>query len=103
MGPKNDNKKSAKSTNKSVKPKGKNAKNTSDTKETVKPQETPKEKAIQKKINFPVTPTKPEEKVKPQETVKPKEKAIKKTQKKINFPVTSKTTSTTNPTASTSF
>ena len=85
MGPKKDNKKSAKSTDKSVKPKGKNAKNTSDTKTITKPKG---------KV------TKPKEKVKPKETVKPKEKAI---QKKINFPVTPKTRITTSPTASTSF
>ena len=101
MGPKN--KKSAKSTDKSVKPKEKNAKNTSDTTNITK-QETvkPKEKAIQQKIEFPVTtPTEPKEKVKPQQTVKPKEKAIKSTQQKLKFTATtSKTTSTT---ASTSF
>ena len=54
MGPKNDNKKSAKSTDKSVKPKGKNAKNTSDTTNITKPK---------------AKDTKPKEKVKPQETV----------------------------------
>merc|ERR1712121_563680 len=101
MGPKN--KKSAKSTDKSVKPKGKDTKNTSNTTNITK-QETvkPKEKAKQQKIDFPkTTPTEPKEKVKPQQTVKPKEKAIKRTQQKLKFPATtSKTTSTT---ASTSF
>ena len=99
MGPKN--KKSAKSTDKSVK--GKDAKNTSDTTNITK-QETvkPKEKAIQQKIDFPVTtPTEPKKKVKPQQTVKPKEKAIKKTQQKLKFPAT--TPKTTSTTASTSF
>ena len=53
MGPKKDNNKSAKSSDKSVnKPKGKNAKKTSDTKTIDKP----KEKVKQQKINFVVTP-----------------------------------------------
>ena len=67
MGPKN--KKSAKSTDKSDKSKGKDTKNTSDTTNITK-QETvkPKVKASkQRKIDFPVTPTEPKEKVKSQQ------------------------------------
>ena len=102
MGPKN--KKSAKSTDKSDKSKGKDTKNTSDTTNITK-QETvkPKVKAKQRKIDFPVTPTEPKEKVKSQQIVKPKAKTIRSTQQKLNFTATTSKTTSTSPTASTSF